>query len=228
MQIIHIFLFSFFILFNSNECHSTEELFYVLSFSPSRSLPFSPLFFSLSRTLSVSRSLSLSRTHTHTLLFFYFARILSRCLSFACISRASTIRGRACALSRYAFTHARASASTHGSAYLNGRSFARLMFFFSSTASSLKLDFILFYLFIYFIYFFGFLAHFVYLACWPMAVACSLYWPTGSVAWHFFFFVYVLQFFLFSGLLAPALGFFLCFRFSCTHRLLLLSWRRLG
>lgn len=76
--------------------------------------------------------------------------------------------------------------------HLNGRSFARNV----STASSLKLVF---------------LARF-YLACWPMAVACSIYWPTGSVAWHF-------------TIISPALGFFIIFYFL--HIFIIISRRRL-
>lgn len=118
-----------------------------------------------SRLLAPFLSLSLARSRS-----FFHAYTLFRTHSvsmslFAC-SRAFTARNCACAPSARC-----TSASTHGARiWMDDPS--RVMFF--STASSLKLDL-----------FFGFLAHFVYLACWPMAVAWSLYWPTGSAAWHF-------------------------------------------
>lgn len=138
-----------------------RSLFLSLIFSPFRTL----LAYSLPFSLSLARSRSFF--HAYTLF-----RTHSVSMSLFACSRAFTTRNCACAPPRHAFAHTRTSASTHGARiWMDDPS--RVMFF--STASSLKLD----------LFFFGFLAHFVYLACWPMAVAWSLYWPTGSAAWHF-------------------------------------------
>ena len=178
------------------------------SLSLSFSLVLAFLFIlSFTRTLSRSFSLSLSRAFSHFLSFFFsifhaYTLFCTHSVSmslFAC-SRAFTTRICACAPLRHAPAHARTSASTHGARiWMDDPS--RVMFFFS-TASSLKLDFF---------FFFGFLAHFVYLACWPMAVAWSLYWPTGSAAWHFTWLFSVYIFFLNLLLFSPTLGFFFFF-----------------
>lgn len=113
VQIIHIF-----ILFNSNECHSTEELFYVLSFSLSFSRPFA--LFSLTRSLSLSLSRALS---------FILSRIHA-------LSHALCLDVSLCLLARIHDTQLRmrAAGAVHKrehsrSTHLNGRSFARNVFF---------------------------------------------------------------------------------------------------
>ena len=114
---------------------SLSSRFLALPLSRSRS--FFPSFsLSLSLSLSLSRFLSFFLFFTHTR---SFARILSRCLSL--LARAYL---------RHAFTHARRRGTCPRmraqarSTHLNGRSFARNVFF--STASSLKLDFFFWFL----------------------------------------------------------------------------------
>lgn len=138
------------------------SLFLSLTFSPF----LSSLFLSLSHAFCLSLSLSLSHAYTHAPFLLFRTHSVSMslfCLYFARIHdsrprmRAVAVRVHACARKR---EHSRERVFE----WTILRAF-NVFFFFSSTASSLKLDFILFYLFIYFIYFFGFLAHFVYLAC---------------------------------------------------------------